>query len=92
VNPKTSIVIYAARGMARFFARHPKLFIAAIAVYLLSPFDVLPEAFLGPAGFLDDALLLAVPFLLREYARKLTETEKPKSPKRPNDYFDTTAR
>ncbi len=29
------------------------------ALYLLSPIDLLPEAFLGPLGFTDDAVLLA---------------------------------
>ena len=47
------------------------------SVYLLSPFDLLPEAFFGPLGLLDDAivilhaLLLAVMVcrtLTREYA------------------------
>jgi uncharacterized membrane protein YkvA (DUF1232 family) len=33
--------------------------IAAALVYLISPFDAMPEAFMGPAGYIDDASVIA---------------------------------
>lgn len=34
-----------------------KLEIAAASAYIISPIDLLPEAFLGPAGLIDDAIV-----------------------------------
>ncbi|HKB80155.1 MAG TPA: DUF1232 domain-containing protein, partial [Thermoanaerobaculia bacterium] len=36
-----------------------KLLLAAAAVYVLIPFDFLPESVLGGTGYLDDAVLMA---------------------------------
>jgi uncharacterized membrane protein YkvA (DUF1232 family) len=88
MNPKQSVVVNVTKGLARFFARHPKTFVVAVIVYLVSPIDLIPEGLLGPIGVLDDVFVLLLPFLLREYARKLTG----KDDKRPKDYYDTTAR
>lgn len=30
----------------------------AAVIYILSPFDLLPEAILGPIGFIDDAVVI----------------------------------
>jgi len=32
--------------------------LATVVLYVIFPFDLLPEAFLGPIGYLDDALLI----------------------------------
>ncbi|WP_044469556.1 DUF1232 domain-containing protein [Mannheimia massilioguelmaensis] len=34
--------------------------IVIILIYLLSPFDILPEALLGPLGLVDDAAAIAL--------------------------------
>ncbi len=31
-----------------FFARHPFLFLLAMGLYVVSPFDIVPEALTGP--------------------------------------------
>jgi uncharacterized membrane protein YkvA (DUF1232 family) len=67
--------------VAQYFVRHPWVLIAAVIVYVVSPFDLLPEALVGPIGYLDDLVMMLLPLLVREYARK-----------RPKDYVDTTAR
>lgn len=36
----------------------PKLHLVLVLVYLISPIDLIPEALLGPIGYLDDAALL----------------------------------
>jgi len=40
-----------------------------LAIYTLSPFDVLPEAVLGPLGLLDDGIAVAA--LLRQISTLL---------------------
>ncbi len=42
--------------------------IVLVAVYVLSPIDLLPEALIGPLGFLDDAAL--VTFLVRKILKR----------------------
>lgn len=37
-----------------------KLEIAAASAYIISPIDLLPEAFLGPAGLIDDAIVAVI--------------------------------
>lgn len=54
-----------ARLLSRLFADRrvplwPKLFAAAAVVYLFVPVDVVPEAFFGPLGVVDDLGLLAL--------------------------------
>ena len=34
--------------------------IAVILIYLFSPIDILPEAFLGPLGLIDDGAAIAL--------------------------------
>jgi len=68
------------KPLARWLADHPKtLFIAAL-IYIVSPIDVLPEALLGPLGFLDDLIMIAVPFLIREYGKKLNDKRRAPTP------------
>lgn len=67
--------------VVRFFADHPRFLIVAVVLYLLSPLDVLPEALLGPLGYLDDLFMLLVPYLI---------LRRPPSKKEPPDVVDTT--
>lgn len=39
-----------------------------VLLYLVSPLDILPEAMLGPLGFVDDAALLA--YLLKRFLQR----------------------
>lgn len=70
------ILSFFKQRLVSFFEKHPILFFAAAVVYALSPFDVVPEALLGPAGFIDDVLVLALPFVLKSLTRKKTSMEK----------------
>lgn len=44
-------------------------YVILLAIYTLSPFDVLPEAVLGPLGLLDDGIAVAA--LLRQISTLL---------------------
>ena len=70
------LVPWAARKGVRFFADHPWIMVLCIIVYVILPIDILPEAFLGPLGYVDDLVVVMLPLLLREYARKI-KTEEP---------------
>jgi uncharacterized membrane protein YkvA (DUF1232 family) len=76
-------------ALLRWLARHPVLVAVLLAVYVLSPLDVLPEAFTGPIGYLDDVLLLLAGFTLRELFRRRRRQGEIGSP--PRDAVDTTA-
>ncbi len=39
-----------------------------VLLYLISPIDILPEAMLGPLGFVDDAALLA--YLIKRFLQR----------------------
>lgn len=39
-----------------------------VLLYLVSPIDILPEAMLGPLGFVDDAALLA--YLIKRFLQR----------------------
>lgn len=92
LNENKSVVRYAAQGLARFFVTHPRLFIGAVVLYILSPIDLIPEIFTGPVGYLDDFVVLLLPFIFREYAKKWSGDDKPSSRDPKKKYFDTTAR
>ena len=70
--------------VARFLAKHPKLLVAAAVIYLISPIDAAPEVLLGPLGYLDDLVVLILPYIVLEYARRIKE--RPDKP----DSIDTT--
>ena len=55
---------------ARYLAKHPKWMVAGAIVYFISPFDLVPEALVGPLGYLDDAVVLLLPYLILEYAKR----------------------
>lgn len=73
------------RPLARWLAAHPKVLFIGALVYILSPVDFLPEAILGPIGYLDDLIMLLLPFIIREYARQPEPTRRPPTP----DVVDT---
>jgi uncharacterized membrane protein YkvA (DUF1232 family) len=73
--------------IARFLARHPRWMIAGVIAYILLPFDLVPEAILGPIGFLDDFVVMLIPILVREYLRTLNRPADSH-----DDVIDTTAR
>ena len=44
----------------RYLLTDPRIkFLLMMIVYTLSPFDLIPEALLGPIGLLDDSLVFA---------------------------------
>jgi uncharacterized membrane protein YkvA (DUF1232 family) len=65
----------------KWLAEHPKWMVLGAIVYFLSPIDLLPEAFLGPIGYLDDILVMLLPLVIRQYAKR----QQKKS-----DVYDTT--
>ena len=52
------------------------LTIAACAVYILSPFDLAPEALLGPLGLPDDLIAVLVAAKVGWSSRKRSDTGK----------------
>ena len=55
---------------ARWLVGHPVLMIAGVLAYVVMPLDVLPEALLGPIGYLEDIFVMLLPLILRSYVRK----------------------
>lgn len=43
-----------------FVARRPGIALILAGLYLLSPFDLIPEALVGPLGLIDDLVLLVL--------------------------------
>lgn len=70
--------------LLNFFGRHPLLFWTLVIVYILVPIDIVPEAFSGMLGAVDDALVVIAAFIL---GRRLKEKHAPKKV----DVIDTTA-
>ncbi len=63
--------------MKRFdLTRTDKVILAVAAVYLLSPFDLIPEIIAGPLGLTDDlaALALVGMILMRAHRREKRTT------------------
>ncbi len=87
MGAQTSIMRAAAEVLARFFARHPALFVGFLLVYVVSPIDLFPEAIAGLFGYLDDVLLVTFALLLRRYGMRLNKQSP--TPSRPS--IDTTA-
>jgi uncharacterized membrane protein YkvA (DUF1232 family) len=70
---------YFLERLARFLARHPRWMMAGALIYLISPIDLFPEAFVGPIGYIDDLVVLLVPYLIKEYVKKLDRAQNPPS-------------
>lgn len=65
-----------------------RLFLAVsplLAVWILSPFDLLPEILLGPLGLTDDVLLLIGMFLLIRLANSFYKEKRYVRPSIPNN-------
>jgi uncharacterized membrane protein YkvA (DUF1232 family) len=78
------------QAAAMYFYRHPRTLIALVILYVIMPFDLIPEALVGPIGYVDDFLVMLLPLLLRGYAQRLENAEK--TGRKPEDFYDTTAR
>ena len=48
------------RAIVDFVARRPGVALILAGLYLLSPFDLVPEALVGPLGYVDDFVLLVL--------------------------------
>jgi hypothetical protein len=71
-------------SVARFLARHPRWMVAGAIVYFLSPVDLVPEALVGPVGYLDDLIVMVLPMVIMEYVRR-------RRPRPGGEVIDTTA-
>ena len=80
---KSKMIGGIAQRLAEVFVRYPKLFVFCVIIYVISPVDLLPEGLLGPIGYLDDFVVILLPFLLKAYARKWLP---------PKNVVETTAR
>ena len=58
------------RRLLASYERHPRLFLLVVALYVLSPVDLFPEAFVGVVGYVDDLIVLFLPLLLRHYLKR----------------------
>ncbi len=67
---------------ARWMVSHPRWSILLVLVYFFCPVDVLPEALVGPLGYLDDFLVMLLPLVARAYIGRHPKAPKP---------IDTTA-
>ena len=83
----SKITVGLAVKLADVFVRYPKVFFGLAIAYLILPVDLIPEAFIGPVGYIDDLVVLMLPFLLKGYAKRYLERNQDKK-----DSFDTTAR
>jgi len=73
-----SVTGFVLRPLARWLADHPKVLFVSALIYIISPIDLFPEALLGPLGYMDDLLMIALPFLIRRYGQK--ENDKRRAP------------
>ncbi len=52
-------LLFSASGI-RFLLTDPRVkYVILLALYALSPFDLVPEAFFGPLGLIDDGMAFA---------------------------------
>jgi len=56
--------------LARFLQKHPILSVVLIVTYVILPFDLIPEALVGPLGYIDDLIVVVVPALIAYQLRK----------------------
>ncbi len=54
-----------------------------LAVWILSPFDLMPEVILGPLGLTDDILILIGLFLLIRLANRFYREQRYEKPHKP---------
>ena len=88
---KNSITSWGLQRLADFFSKRPKLLIALVLVYFISPFDLVPEAWVGPLGYIDDFFILLLPLFLRRLVQNRSQ-KSVSSEKTSEDFYDTTAR
>ncbi len=62
------------RSIVDFVARRPGVALLLAGLYLLSPIDIVPEALLGPLGFVDDILLLVLSLVPAAVKRRRRRT------------------
>jgi uncharacterized membrane protein YkvA (DUF1232 family) len=63
-----------------FFSRHPGLLTILALGYIISPIDLLPEAFLGPIGGIDDLIVLVGSIYLSQMLRQRRERARRRRP------------
>ena len=78
--------LFLQRSLAQWVVDHPKVFIALIAIYVISPLDLLPEGILGPAGYIDDILMVAGAIWLQKWSQRVSGASR--APTR--DVIETT--
>jgi len=52
-------LLFSENGLRYLLTDQRLKYILLLAVYALSPFDILPEAILGPFGLFDDGIVVA---------------------------------
>jgi len=67
------LLLFAGLARDQRVGQRHKLFAGAVVAYLLSPFDLLPEALVGPLGMADDVVVafLALDCLLNQLPRDI---------------------
>lgn len=56
--------------LVSFLARHPRWGLFGLLLYLVLPFDALPEGLTGVVGYLDDLIVLLAGLVLAGHLRK----------------------
>ncbi len=64
----------------KFYQQHKGIILGLL--YLVSPFDVLPEAFLGPVGLVDDAFVVFI--LIAVFGFRFVQKRLSKKADKPN--------
>ena len=52
-------LLLSANGLTYLLGDSRLKYIILLAIYAISPFDILPEAILGPVGLIDDGIVIA---------------------------------
>ena len=58
------------RKIIEFLTERPKLLFIVAIVYFVCPIDLFPEAIVGPMGYLDDVMFLALGAVVWRYFKK----------------------
>ncbi len=79
MNMNTLTAKYLRTCVMKVVEEHPKAVLAGLAIYIISPIDLLPEAFLGPLGTFDDILAVIAGVAIIKYLGKKRASLAPKA-------------
>src|SRR5947209_2789053 len=75
-----SPLLVLADRLAHWAVAHPRWVVAFTLIYLISPFDLVPEALVGPVGYLDDFVVVLLPLVARAYVKRRAADPRSSAP------------